>query len=274
MNNIRRIGSYSYKTFSKARRNIVLITDEALSKRATHSLLEIDVTKSLRILNDIKVKKKLNISFTGWIIKCVTQTLVEYKLFNAYRHGKRKILYFNDVDVAITVEKKIHDEIRPLATIIRRANEKTVLEITDEIRKAQKEKVKTSTQVLGQKLSVLEKITIYGPEFIQKLILAIVRRNAKLKKKYLGTTAVTAIGMKGKLPGWVIPLGGIASTLFVVGGINKKPGIIDNKIEIREYINITMTSDHDLIDGGPLVRFIQRFTELLENGYALKDLLE
>ena len=80
--------------------------------------------------------------------------------------------------------------------------------------------------------------------------------------------------MKGKLPGWVIPLGGIASTLFVVGGIIKKPGVIGNKIEIRQYVNITMTSDHDLIDGGPLVRFIQRFTELLENGYGLTDLLK
>ncbi|MCJ7572514.1 MAG: hypothetical protein MUO82_11690, partial [Candidatus Thermoplasmatota archaeon] len=47
-----------------------------------------------------------------------------------------------------------------------------------------------------------------APIFIQRLLLWISRKNAILKKKYMGTTGVTAIGMKGYFPGWLIPLGG------------------------------------------------------------------
>jgi len=106
----------------------------------------------------------------------------------------------------------------------------------------------------------------------KKFLLWVTRRNALLKKKYMGTTGVTAIGMKGKFPGWVIPMGGTATTLFVVGGITKKPGVVNDKIQIRQYLSLTLTTDHDLIDGGPLVRFVERLTSLMENGFDLDKL--
>ena len=85
----------------------------------------------------------------------------------------------------------------------------------------------------------------------------------------MGTFGVTAIGMKGRYPGWAIPLGGVTSSIIVVGGINKKPGVVNDKIEIREYLNLTITVDHDIIDGGPLVRFVDRLNELIEEGFGL-----
>ncbi|MBN2065279.1 MAG: 2-oxo acid dehydrogenase subunit E2, partial [Candidatus Thermoplasmatota archaeon] len=62
--------------------------------------------------------------------------------------------------------------------------------------------------------------------------------------------------------------------LFVLGGITKKPGVANGSISIRDFFHITITCDHDLIDGSPLVRFIDRFTELCEDGFALTDLSE
>ena len=88
----------------------------------------------------------------------------------------------------------------------------------------------------------------------------------------MGTIGVTAIGMKGRFPGWVIPLGGTTTMLFVIGGITKKPGVIDDTISIREYLHVTIAVDHDLIDGGPLARFIDRFARLCETGFALSEI--
>ena len=38
-----------------------------------------------------------------------------------------------------------------------------------------------------------------------------------------------------------------------VGGIAKKPGVVDEHIEIREYLDLTISIDHDVVDGAPKV---------------------
>ena len=75
--------------------------------------------------------------------------------------------------------------------------------------------------------------------------------------------------MKGCFPGWIVPLGGTTTMLFVIGGITKKPGVINDQIMVREYLHVTIAVDHDLIDGGPLARFIDRFTTICEQGNNL-----
>lgn len=266
-----RIGKYQVKPFTKYRRNIELITKEGWRKRNTHTILEIDITEARKMILNHKKTTNEKISFTAWVIKCITQTLSEHKDFNAYRHGKKKIIVFDDIDIAVPIEKIVKDEARPRVYIIRKANEKSLKDISDEIRKVQKEKASEDAEILGHKTSRLENFALKAPVFAQRFLLWIARKNAILKKKYMGTAAVTAIGMKGYFPGWVIPLGGTASTLFVVGGITKKPGIIDNKISIREYIHLTITADHDIIDGGPLARFVERLNSLMEKSYGLDN---
>lgn len=266
------IGKYQVKPFTKYRRNIEVITKEGWRKRSTHAILEIDITDARKIIKKYKEKTGEKISLTAWIIKCITQTLSEYKDFNAYRQGKRKIIVFNDIDIALPIEKIVKEEARPRVHLIRKANEKSIKDLSNEMLMVQNENASEDTQILGHKTSGLENFALKAPMFIQRFLLWITRKNAILKKNYMGTTAVTAIGMKGYFPGWVIPLGGTASTLFVVGGITKKPGVINDKISIREYIHLTITTDHDIIDGGPLARFVERLNNLMEKGFGLDNL--
>jgi len=272
MDNIDKIGKYETKTYSKYRKNIEIVTEEGWRKRSTHSMLEIDVTEARKKIKKYSEKTGEKISFTGWIIKCVSQAMTKHKSLNSYRQGKNKIVCFDDVDIALPVERKSQVESRPRVYILRKANEKTVKEITKEIRDVQKENIGDETQVLGKDVSRFEKIVLSLPIFLKKILIRTVRHRGIFKKKHMGTTGVTAIGMKGRFPGWVVPLGGTATTLFVVGGITKKPGVVDNKIMIREYLHLTITIDHDLIDGGPLARFVETLTNLLENAYSLNDL--
>jgi len=265
-----RIGNYQIKPFSKNRRNIILILKEGWRRHSTHGIIEIDVSKARKLIKD--QKKDKDISFTGFIIKCISQALSEHKELNALRHGKRKIIIFDDVDVAIPVERSTESEIRPMAYILRKANEKSLLEITKEIRSVQSEKVDDTTQLLNKNPTFLERFALNSPFFIKKFLLWLSCRNALLKKKYMGTIGVTSIGMKGRFPGWVVPLGGITTFLFVLGGIVKKPGVVDDKIKIRDYLEMTISVDHDIIDGGPLARFVDRLITLIEEGYGLKDI--
>ena len=49
--------------------------------------------------------------------------------------------------------------------------------------------------------------------------------------------------------------------------------MVDGRIEIREYLCLTLSFDHDIIDGAPAARFTQRLKEIIENGYGLIDLM-
>ena len=157
--------------------------------------------------------------------------------------------------------------------IIRKANTKDVLEITEEIRKVQNEKIEDTSQILGLNLTLFEKMILGAPLFIKKIAIFLTKRNALFRKKHFGSVGVTAIGMQGRFPGWAIPLGGVTSTIIVVGGIDKKPGVVNDKIEIREYLHLTITVDHDIVDGGPLARFVDKLNELIESAYGLDNLI-
>ena len=262
-----RIGEYEIRPFSKYRKNVVLIAGEGWRKHSLNTLLEINVTEARKIIKELK-KKGRDISFTAWIIKCVAQALSEYKELNAYRVGRNKIAVFDDVDVAIPVEKTVNGEPIPMAYIIRKTNEKGIEDITKEIRYAQREKGK-STQVLMKELNWFEKIILNSPFFIKKMILVLSRKKGLLKKKYMGTVGVTSIGMFSRFSGWVIPLGGTTSLLVAVNGVTKKPCVVNDEIRICDCLHLIVTFDHDLADGGTIARFTSRLVELMENTFGL-----
>ncbi len=266
-----RIGDYDIRPFSQNRRNIRLLLKEGARKHNVHALLEIDVTKARSLIKEYKEKKKDDISFTGWVIKCVAQAVTSHRELNAYRHGKRHIFVFEDVDIPIPVERNTGGETRPMAYIIRQANKKNVLEITREIRTVQQEGVTDDTQLLGGYLTMLERFALGAPMFIKKLLLLLARRSALLQKKHMGTVGVTSIGMFSKFPGWAVSIG-IPATLIAVGGLIKKPGVVEDTIQIREYLHVTVTVNHDLVDGAPLARFVSRLTEYMENGFGLTNI--
>ena len=54
-----------------------------------------------------------------------------------------------------------------------------------------------------------------------------------------------------------------------MGGIAEKPGVLNNEIEIREYLSLTLSIDHDIVDGAPAARFSKRLKELIEQGDGL-----
>ena len=263
------IGNYETKPFTKSRKNTVEVLRENEKKHSAYGLIELDVTNSRNIIEKFREKHSNKISFTGWVIKCIAEAVSKHKELNAYRLGSSKLVIFDDVDILIYIEREIKDELRPLVYIIRKANEKSVLEITNEIRSAQKEKVEPSSQFLGKKLTGSEKFALNTPSFFQRFILWLFRRNGILKKKYFGTVGVTAIGMIGEFKGWAVPIGGIVATFISIGGITKKPGVIKNKIEIRDYLHLTICSDHAIVDGGPTTRFVETLSKLVENGFGL-----
>ena len=51
----------------------------------------------------------------------------------------------------------------------------------------------------------------------------------------------------------------------------REAGVVDGQIAIREYLSLTLSFDHETIDGAPAARFTQRLIDLIERGYGLFD---
>jgi pyruvate/2-oxoglutarate dehydrogenase complex dihydrolipoamide acyltransferase (E2) component len=42
-------------------------------------------------------------------------------------------------------------------------------------------------------------------------------------------------------------------------------------MEVREYLCLTLSLNHDIINGAPAARFVKRLTDLIESGAGLHD---
>ena len=244
--------------------------DNMAVKNRVYGLVELDVTKARRYMRNHKEKTGETLSFTGWMIKCIGQAVSEDKQVQAYGKGRNRFVIFDDVDVSIVVEREVDGQKLPVPYVVRKANDKSFQEIHDEIRAAQAQKQMTGP-VLGSErppriLNVFQSL----PRFLRKIGWWKFRRDPFLKKRVMGTVGVTSLGMFGKTGGWPINIG-FHSLEFAIGGISEKPTVIDGKVETREYLNLTVMIDHDVIDGAPAARFTARLAELVQECFGLVE---
>ena len=264
------IGNYEVIKFPKERKMVIDIMEQGMKKHYIKGLVELDVTNGREQIKNYKLNYGKRLSFTGWLLKCIGQAASENKDVHALRKGKKKIYRFDDVDISIMVEKIIDGQKIPLPVIIRKTNEKTVEEITHEIRDAQSEAVNEDVLLGLKKEEKFKRIFTSLPKFIRKFTYWRFGRNPLLLKDFGGTISLTSVGMFGDLSGWPIPIG-VQPLMFALGAITKKPCVIKDKIEIREILHTTILFDHDIIDGAPATRFLAKLEKLIESGFGLDE---
>jgi pyruvate/2-oxoglutarate dehydrogenase complex dihydrolipoamide acyltransferase (E2) component len=283
--------------FPKMRRVLSAMLRSVQRKHMMHGLVEMDVTKAHQYMREYKARTGDSLSFTAFIVTCLARAVDENKSVHAYRKGKNQLVLFDDVDVAVQVERKADGQKKPAPSIpstissqqnshrnvdnhqnyridtlfphlIKAANKKSFMEIHQEIRAAQKEKIETTLKFRAVKWTA--SLPTFIIVFIWRLLWWLIFRYPRLQKKYGGTVGVTAVGMFGRGSGWGIPTA--AHTLDItLGGIGEKPVIVDGRLETREYLSMTISMDHDIIDGAPATRFALRLKELIESGFDLID---
>jgi pyruvate/2-oxoglutarate dehydrogenase complex dihydrolipoamide acyltransferase (E2) component len=252
---------YQVIPFPKMRRLMVDGGQLARQKHVVHGLIEIDVSDARQRMREHKAKTGEALSFTGFIISCLGCAVDMNKHMQAYRTWGDKLVIFEDVDVNTMFEVEVdgHKIIRP--HIIRAVNKKTFRDIHEEIRAFQAE------HDSSREASFIDRFVLL-PGFIRRLFLGVLFKSPKLLKEMNGTVSLSSVGMFGSGSGWAIPA--TNHTLQItLGGIAEKPGFVNGQIERREYLCATISIDHDIIDGAPAARFMQRFKELVESGYGL-----
>lgn len=270
------IGNYEQRRFPECREPTIDTLIWGSKRHHVPILIEVDVTTARALLRAAKLQTGQKISFTSWIVKCVAQAVSEYKSIHAIRHGRRRLIIFDDVDISIIVERAVGEadagETLPMPYIIRQANEKTVAMIHAEIRAAQQQTITPGdVQISPTQANWMIKLFSRLPRFVRDLIFwQPLFRDPFQMKQLMGTVALTVLAAGGQVGmSWGIPIG-IHPLVVAVGAIAQKPGVVDNQIVVREFVGITLLFDHDVIDGAPVARFTRRLQQLMANGFGLQ----
>ena len=256
---------YTIIPFSKGRQIITEILALGEQKHIINGLVEVDVTKARQYIRDYEAATGTDISFTAFIVTCLGKAVDMNKHVQAYRRRGNHLVLFDDVDVNTTIEFEKDGEKFPLLHVIRAVNKKGYQDINLDIQKAQAE----GTRRQGDPTKA-SKFLMMLPYFVRRLMFRSASRNPHLAKANSGTVLLTAVGMFGNGGGWGIPF--IQHTLAVtLGGISEKPVALEGQIEIREMLNVTVSFDHDIVDGAPAARFTSQLKSLIESGYGLVE---
>ncbi|WP_277554081.1 2-oxo acid dehydrogenase subunit E2 [Halobaculum limi] len=233
----------------------------ARKRSNVHGLVEVDVTDTREQIRTIEDETGVDLSFTAFIIYCLAITVDEQPHIHRYHDWRGRIHEFDDVDINVLVERDIDGERIGVPHIIRAANRRTVRSIHYEIRRVQEEtSARTGTGVA--------RLVHRLPGIVRRQLWRLPQLFPSLWKRLAGTVAVTSVGMFGTGNGWAISPTNYTLQL-TVGGIGTKPRLIDGELRSREFLSLTITFDHDVVDGAPATRFVQCLNDHLEAGTGL-----
>jgi len=255
---------FEVHSLPKTRLAISDMLREGQLKHMIHGFTEVDVTIPRQRIEEHKKVTGERISFTAFIATCLAQAVDENKTVHGYLDWRRQLVIFRDVDINTQIEREIDGRKWVMPYVIRAANQKTLMDIHREIRAAQKIDVENAREYKQYHWYLML------PGFIRRFFWWFLRRAPHRTKQIAGTVGLTSIGMFGSGSGWGLPIT-TQTLLITLGGIAKKPGVVDDKIEIREFLSLTLSIDHDIVDGAPAARFSKRLKELIEGSYGLLE---
>jgi pyruvate/2-oxoglutarate dehydrogenase complex dihydrolipoamide acyltransferase (E2) component len=235
----------------------------ATRRHIVYGLVEVDVTKARELRRRLSAGDGTRISFTAFIVASLARAIASDPRVQAYRDWRGRLVVFHDVDVVTMIEPEAGKVAIP--HIIRNANRRTVRDITDEIRSIQASP--KSSEQHGTLVALAPRL----PRFVRLLFFRAVKKNPHWFKGFEGTVVVTSVGMFGEGGGWGIGFLPTHTLGLTVGGIAQKPGVHDGQVEVREYLNLTISFDHDVVDGAPAARFARKLIELIEMATVLEE---
>ena len=257
--------AYRAVPLSRNRRMMAATLDIARQQNNIQAMIEVDISEARRIIQEHRRQTGERLSLTAYVVACLARAVAEHPQLNAFRKGGNLILLDN-VTISVLVEREVAGEMMPENLGIRFAQKKTLRQIHDQIRAAQEH----ADDGLGG-LSGATWVR-FIPGFLMRTFIRLASRNITMMDRY-GAVGVTAVGMFGSKNEamWLLPLVGGATVAVAVGGIVERPSLQNGRAENHEHLCLTVTFNHEIVDGAPAARFLKTFSAHLKSGDLLRD---
>ncbi|MDP8939623.1 MAG: 2-oxo acid dehydrogenase subunit E2, partial [Actinomycetota bacterium] len=212
----------------------------ASKREAPHAwtMVEVDVTGLVglrdRVKREFAERERLRLTYLPFIVKAAVEGLKEYPVLNSVWDGDRIVLR-KRVNVGIAVD--LEDPL--IVPVLRDADELNVLGLARKIN-----------------------------ELVEKA------RNSSLAPDDVsgGTFTVNNPGALGSVVSTPI-INHPQAAILSAEAIAKRPVVVDDAIAIRSMMNLEVSFDHRIFDGGTALRYLNAVKRRLE-GYTPNDRLE
>lgn len=234
--------------------------------------LEIDLTQSLQRIKTIRTPG-YKVSLLAWFLKVLADTVISHPPVNGIKKGPNRVIVFKQVDISTVIEKPVNGVSVPLPVVIRAANMKSPHQITLEIQNTVEQPLEdgTAPSIGAQDNQFLISMGLIAPQWLRLFVLRrLFLGNPQRMQNTMGTVMVTSLGTVGHIPGYIIPTS-IHPLSIGIGTLTRKPVIVQGKCQPRQVLHLTVSFDHDVIDGMPARHFIADLVNRLGQGYALKE---
>ena len=244
-------------------RNFLLdVLAEGRRKNIAHVLLEADIAGVREQLAELQARGE-PVSMTSYIAKSFACAIEQDKRMQAYRLGRSRLIVFDDIDITFMIEREWESEPIPVFHVLRAAQQKSARDIHRELRAAKETPLGTTGP-----MSALEMRFFLLPAFLRKALWFLVRRKPYWFKDLAGTVGITSMGMYTSGAAVGVPITPMTLTLSI-GAIERKPAIGNGTAIECDVVHLNLSVDHDVIDGAALMRFADRFKQILRERTAL-----
>jgi hypothetical protein len=241
----------------------------ARQRHTIHGLVEFDITETRQAIRRYRRRTGDPVSFSAFFLSCLGHAIDESPQVHAYRNWGRQMILFEDVDVNMLFEVTVDGEATIRPHILRGVNRRPLPELEQEIRDFQAGHVQSEESRFIASFVRL-------PGFVRRLFLRAMLRTPRLVKDMYGTVMVSSLAMFGRATGWALPVPN-HSLQITLGGVGEKPAVVappgggTHQVAVRQMLSVTVSFDHDVIDGAPAARFTQRLKEMVEGGEGLGE---
>jgi chloramphenicol O-acetyltransferase len=247
-----------------ARQLVVDVGRVSGRRHSIHGLFEVDVTSARQALRAHRRDTSEDLSFTAFVVGCVARAVAAEPAVQAYRDLRGREVIFPEVDVALPIEVELEGVPFAFTHVLRDAGRRSLRGLHDEIRAVQAD----PTVSPSVRKETWARAYLLIPAVLRTGLLGALHRLPYRQRALAGTVGVTAVGMFAGGGGW-----GIAFQLhtlsIVIGGITLRPALSAGHLVEREWLQLTVSVDHDVVDGAPAARFVHRLRTLLSTADGL-----
>jgi len=226
-----------------------------------HGLLALDVTDATRLLGAHDPPQSL----TAFVVAAVGRAVASHPDVHAYRDWRGRLVIHRHVDVSTIVEITTPQGPFPLVHTLHDADIRDVEDLSAELRRVKATPFPREARGYQRLLPVVTRV----PGAVRALY-ALLSRSVRLRQRS-GTVTVTSVGMFADGGGFAIAPLSLMSLQVVVGGITEQPHLDSDSVGVRKLLDLTVSVDHNVVDGGPATRFGAELRHQIETAEVLSD---
>ena len=232
--------------------------------------IDFDATPVLEAMEAIRDRTGVRVTATHLVTRALARSFRETPSMNT-RLARGRFIPRDSVDIFVIVAVGEGD----LSGVkVRRADEKTAAEIAADL-EVGAEEARAGRGELDRAKRMME---ILPPRLLgtSLRLSAFLTSNLHLDLKRLGmpreafgSAMVTNVGTFGITEGWA-PLSPIyrVPMIVLVGEIEPRPWVVDDRVEVRPVLPLTATIDHRWVDGQGIAGVVESFKKYLANPLA------